>query len=113
MNLYIAKPFEAVQFSKSNIQQILSFLPEERFVFFGITILNGKEQKVFDDDLSGFSKIGGFLYYNKETKLILENDWIIKRKNTYEILNNDYFTDNFMQIPFLYNVDPVINTIAV
>lgn len=111
MNLYVQKPCEAVQFSKKNIESIMQFLPEERFVFFGITVLNGKEQKVFDDDLSSFNKIGGFLYYNKETKLILEDDWILKRKSNYEILSNTYFMDNFIQVPFIKIEDEKIETL--
>ena len=108
MQLYVQKPCEAVQFNKTNLSKIVSFLPEERFVFYGIETLNGKEQKVFDDDLSTFSKIGGFLYYNKETKIIQENDWVIKRKNIYEVLSNDYFLENFILIPFV-NIPDISN----
>lgn len=101
MQLYVQKPCEAIQFNRQNIKDIMRFLPEDRFVFFGIDIINGKEQKVFDDDLTLFHKIGGFLYYNRETKLIMEYDWILRRKDNYEILNNSYFSDNFVELPFL------------
>lgn len=101
MQLYVQKPCEAIQFNKQNIKDIMKFLPEDRFVFFGVETINGKEQKVFDDDLTSFHKIGGFLYYNRETKLIMEYDWILKRKGNYEILNNSYFSDNFVELPFL------------
>ena len=112
MQLYVQKPCEAIQFNKSNLDKIVSFLPEERFIFYGIETINGKEQKIFDDDLSPFKKIGGFLYYNRETKLIQENDWVIKRKNIYEVLNNSYFTENFVLIPFLNYPDiPINNTL--
>jgi len=110
LNLYVQKPCEAVQFSKNNIEEIMKFLPEERFVFFGVTTINGKEQKVFDDDLTPFNKIGGFLYYRKETKLIMEDDWILKRKDNYEVLSNLYFSDNFIQLPFLKIEDIPQNT---
>lgn len=113
MNLYVQKPCEAIQFTKENIQDIMTFLPEERFVFFGISMINGKEQKVFEDNLSSFSKIGGFLYYNRETKVILENDWILKRKNHYEVMANDYFIDNFIQIPFLKIEDVKIEDVKI
>lgn len=110
MNLYVQKPCEAIQFNAQNIENIMRFLPEEKFVFFGIDIINGKEQKIFDDDLSSFKRIGGFLYYKKETKLIMESDWILKRKGNYEVLNNTYFTDNFVQLPFLKIEDHVVES---
>lgn len=101
MNLYVQKPCEAIQLNKQNIQNIMEFFPDNRFVFFGIEMLNGKEQKVFDEDLSSFPKVGGFLYYNRETKVILENDWIIKRNESFEVISNDYFIANYVQIPFI------------
>lgn len=110
MNLYVQKPCEAIQFNAKNIDNIMKFLPEEKFVFFGIEIINGKEQKVFDDDLSAFKRVGGFLYYKKETKLIMEDDWILKRKDNYEILNNTYFVSNFVQLPFLRIEDHVVDS---
>jgi hypothetical protein len=110
MNLYVKKPCEAIQFNAKTIEIIMKFLPEDRFVFFGIEIINGKEQKVFDDDLSAFRRVGGFLYYKKETKLIMEDDWILKRKDNYEILNNTYFISNFIQLPFLRIEDYVVDS---
>jgi len=97
-HLYLQKPCEAIQFTKNNIAEVIKFLPEDKFVVYGIETINGKDTKVFDDDLSSFNRIGGFFYYNKETKTLSETDWILKRKNIYEILNNTYFTENFVKI---------------
>lgn len=105
MNIYVQKPCEAIQLTKDNIKKIIEFLPEEKFVFFGINIINGVDQKIFDDDLSGFKRVGGFYYHNREVKIILENEWIIKRKDFFEIVNDEYFQNNFVQVPFIYTND--------
>lgn len=101
MNLYVQKPCEAIQLKKENIQKIMEFFPEEKFVFFGIEQINRVDQKVFDDNLSTFNKVGGFFYHKKEVKVIIEGEWIIKRKDIFEIVNDEYFKSNFVQIPFI------------
>ena len=101
MNLYVQKPCEAIQLNQQNIKKIIEFFPEEKFVFFGIEIIDGKDQKIFDDDLTGFKRVGGFLYHNREVKTIYDSDWIIKRKDDFEIMNDEYFNHNFIQIPFI------------
>ena len=95
------KPCEAIQLNQQNIKKIIEFFPEEKFVFFGIEIIDGKDQKIFDDDLTGFKRVGGFLYHNREVKTIYDSDWIIKRKDDFEIMNDEYFNHNFIQIPFI------------
>ena len=109
MNLYVQKPCEAIQLSKENIKKIMEVLPEEKFVFFGIEVIDFKDQKVFDEDLSSFQRVGGFLYHNREVKTIYDGEWIIKRKDEYEFMNNEYFTTNFIQIPFLELQDKIID----
>jgi len=101
LNLYVQKPCEAIQLNQQNIKKIIEFFPEEKFVFFGIEIIDGKDQKIFDDDLTGFKRVGGFLYHNREVKTIYDSDWIIKRKDDFEIMNDEYFNHNFIQIPFI------------
>jgi hypothetical protein len=101
LNLYVQKPCEAIQLNNKNIQKIIGLFPEEKFVFFGIQIIDGKEQKIFEDDLSDFQKVGGFLYHNHEVKTIYDGEWIIKRKDEYEFMSDEYFTLNFIQIPFI------------
>lgn len=101
MNLYVQKPCEAIQLNKETIQKIIEIFPEEKFVFFGIEIINGIQQKVFDDNLSKFNHVGGFFYHKKEVKVIFESEWIIKRKDIFEIVNDNYFKSNFVQIPFI------------
>ena len=101
MNLYVQKPCEAIQLNQENIQKIMEVLPEEKFVFFGIENIEGKDQKVFDDDLTKFKKIGGFLYHNREVKTIYYSEWIIKRKDEYEFMSDEYFKMNFIQVPFI------------
>jgi hypothetical protein len=97
----VQKPCEAIQLNQQNIKKIIEFFPEEKFVFFGIEIIDGKDQKIFDDDLTGFKRVGGFLYHNREVKTIYDSDWIIKRKDDFEIMNDEYFNHNFIQIPFI------------
>jgi hypothetical protein len=101
MNLYVQKPCEAIQLNKETVQKIIEIFPEEKFVFFGIEIINGIQQKVFDDNLSKFNHVGGFFYHKKEVKVIFESEWIIKRKDIFEIVNDNYFKSNFVQIPFI------------
>ena len=101
MNLYVQKPCEAIQLNQQNIKKIIEFFPEEKFVFFGIEIIDSKDQKIFDDDLTRFKRVGGFLYHNREVKTIYDSDWIIKRKDDFEIMNDEYFIHNFIQIPFI------------
>jgi hypothetical protein len=101
LNLYVQKPCEAIQLNQQNIKKIIEFFPEEKFVFFGIEKIDSKDQKVFDDDLTGFKRVGGFLYHNREVKTIYDSDWIIKRKDDFEIMNDEYFNHNFIQIPFI------------
>jgi hypothetical protein len=97
----VQKPCEAIQLNQQNIKKIIEFFPEEKFVFFGIEIIDGKDQKIFDDDLTEFKRVGGFLYHNREVKTIYDSDWIIKRKDDFEIMNDEYFNHNFIQIPFI------------
>jgi hypothetical protein len=108
LNLYVQKPCEAIQLKKENIQKIMEFFPEEKFVFYGIEQINGVDQKIFDDDLSSFSKVGGFFYHKKEVKVIVESEWIIKRKDIFEIVNDEYFKNNFVQIPFIEIHDEIV-----
>ena len=68
-------------------------------------MIDGKEQKVFEDDLKHFNKVGGFYYHNREVKTIYESEWIIKRKDYFEIVNDEYFKNNFMQVPFIQTND--------
>jgi hypothetical protein len=105
LNIYVQKPCEAIQLKKENIKNITNFFPEEKFVFFGIDIINGVDQKIFDDDLTHFKRVGGFYYHNKEVKTIYENEWIIKRKDVFEIVNDEYFQNNFVQVPFVHTND--------
>lgn len=86
----------------------MEFFPEEKFVFYGIEQINGVDQKIFDDDLSSFSKVGGFFYHKKEVKVIVESEWIIKRKDIFEIVNDEYFKNNFVQIPFIEIHDEIV-----
>ena len=108
MNLYVQKPCEAIQLNRENIKKIMDVFPEEKFVFFGIEFIENKEQKVFDDDLTTFKKIGGFLYHNREVKTIYDGEWIIKRKEEYEFMNDEYFKANFIQVPFFELKDKII-----
>ena len=108
MNLYVQKPCEAIQLNRDNIKKIMELFPEEKFVFFGIEQIECKDQKVFDEDLTGFKKVGGFLYHNREVKTIYDGEWIIKRKDEYEFMSDEYFTANFIQIPFIEMQDKII-----
>jgi len=108
VNLYIQKPCEAIQLNRENIHKIISLFPEEKFVFFGIQKIDGKDQKIFDDDLNHFQKVGGFLYHNREVKTIYDGEWIIKRKDEYEFMSDEYFRTNFIQIPFLNIEEQII-----
>lgn len=108
MNLYVQKPCEAIQLNRENIQKIVELFPEEKFVFFGIEKVEGKDQKIFEDDLTTFQRVGGFLYHNREVKTIYDGEWIIKRKEEYEFMSDEYFKANFIQIPFLNIEDQMI-----
>lgn len=108
MNLYVQKPCEAIQLNRENIQKIVELFPEEKFVFFGIEMIDGKGQKVFEEDLTPFQKVGGFLYHNHEVKTIYDSEWIIKRKDEYEFMSDEYFKANFIQIPFLNIEEQII-----
>lgn len=108
MNLYVQKPCEAIQLNRENITKIVEVFPEEKFVFFGIKMIDGKEQKVFEEDFSEFQKVGGFLYHNREVKTIYDGEWIIKRKDEYEFMSDEYFAANFIQIPFIEMQDKII-----
>lgn len=108
MNLYVQKPCEAIQLNKENIKNIVELFPQEKFVFFGIESIEGKDQKIFDDDLSCFSRVGGFLYHNREVKTIYDGEWIIKRKDEYEFMSDEYFKANFIQVPFINIKDQII-----
>ena len=101
MNLYVQKPCEAIQLNRENIKKIIELFPEEKFVFYGIETIDGKEQKIFEEDLSNFQKVGGFIYHNREVKTIYDGEWIIKRKDEYEFMNDEYFKANFIQVPFI------------
>lgn len=100
MNFYIAKPFQAIQVLPENIDKVINILPES-FVFFGINMEGRTEQKEYDDDLKKYKKIGGFFYHNKKTEKIYHSDWVIIRKEKFEIVKNDYFEANFVEIPFI------------
>jgi hypothetical protein len=103
MKTYIAKPFEAIQINSQNIKRAIEVLPEN-FVFYGLNTNNGALQKEYDDDLEQYSKVGGYFYFNKNTHKIYNGDWVIKRKDRYEIVNDDYFKANFIEIPIgLFN----------
>jgi hypothetical protein len=98
MKTYIAKPFEAIQINPQNIKNAIQVLPEN-FVFYGLNTDNGLLQKEYDDDLEKYLKVGGYFYFNKKTEKIYNGDWVIKRKDRYEIVNDDYFKTNFIEIP--------------
>lgn len=108
MNLYVQKPCEAIQLNRENIKKIVELFPEEKFVFFGIERIEGKDQKIFEDNLTIFEKVGGFLYHNHEVKTIYDGEWIIKRKEEYEFMSDEYFKSNFIQIPFIETSDQTI-----
>lgn len=94
MKTYISKPFSAIQINKNTVEEAQRILPES-FVFYGIE--NGNKR--FEEDLSSFFEIGGFLYFNKKTYRIYNNDWVIKRHDTFEVVNQEYFEKNFIEIP--------------
>ena len=98
MKFYIAKPFEAIQILPENIKKAIEILPEN-FVFYGLTTVMDVHQKEYDEDLEKYQKVGGYFYFNKKTEKIYNGDWIIKRKDRYEIVNDDYFKANFLEIP--------------
>lgn len=99
MKFYIAKPFQAVQILPETVRHAIEILPEN-FVFYGLKTENGIEEKDYDDlVIDKHQKVGGFLYFNKKTIKIFNSDWVIKRKDIYEIVNDDYFKANFIEIP--------------
>ena len=98
MKMYIAKPFEAIQITNGTVKKAIEKLPEN-FVFYGLNTCNGISQKEYDDDLEKYSKVGGYFYFNKKTYKIYNGDWVVKRKDCYEVVNDDYFKANFIEIP--------------
>lgn len=100
LKFYIAKPFQAVQIVPETVENAMKILPDN-FVFYGLNNFDGKTQKEYDDYLSKYKMVGGFYYFNKKTEKIYNGDWIIIRKEKFEIVNNDYFIANFMEIPFI------------
>jgi hypothetical protein len=98
MKMYIAKPFEAIQIKPDTIKKAIEILPEN-FVFYGLNTHSGVSQKEYDDDLEKYSKVGGYFYFNKKTYKIYNGDWVVKRKDCYEVVNDNYFKTNFIEIP--------------
>lgn len=100
LNFYIAKPFQAVQIMPNTVEEAMKILPDN-FVFYGLKQENGQTQKEYDDNLKKYQMVGGFFYFNKKTEKIYNGDWIIIRKERFEIVNDDYFKANFVEIPFI------------
>ena len=100
MKHYIAKPFQAIQILPEVINDAVKILPDN-FVFYGLNKIGVDQfQKEFDDDLKKYKMVGGYFYFNKKTEKIYNGDWIILRKEKFEIVNDDYFKANFIEIPF-------------
>lgn len=100
LKFYIAKPFQAIQILPETIDETIKILPDN-FVFYGLKSVNGELQKEYDDNLKNYVKVGGYFYHNKKTEKIYNGDWVIIRKDRFEIVNDDYFKTNFIEIPFI------------
>jgi hypothetical protein len=100
LNFYIAKPFQAIQILPETVEDAMKILPDN-FVFYGLKKIDLNYQKEFDDDLKQYKMVGGYFYFNKKTEKIFNGDWIIIRKERFEIVNDDYFKANFIEIPFI------------
>lgn len=100
LKFYFAKPFQAIQILPETVEDAIKILPDN-FVFYGLKNVNGEFQKEYDDNLSKYRIVGGYFYHNKKTEKIYNGDWIIIRKDCFEIVNNDYFKNNFLEIPFV------------
>ena len=92
----MSKPFQVLQLNKTTINFATATLPEKHFVFYGI---DEAGEKRYDDDCSAFSKVGGFLYIKgQKTKKIYNGDYIVMRKEFYDILDKTYFEQNYVSI---------------
>lgn len=101
LNFYVAKPFQAVQIIPETVEEAIKILPDN-FVFYGLIKNNHDQfQKEYDDNLKKYQMVGGYFYFNKKTEKIYNGDWIIIRKERFEIVNDDYFKANFIEIPFI------------
>lgn len=90
---YLAKPFQAVQLNRSTVNE-LSLLLVDRFVFYGLS--EGGE-KVYDEDLSVYTKVGGYFYVKGVgTKKINNGDYVVLRHSNYDVVTQEYFEKNFI-----------------
>jgi hypothetical protein len=101
LNFYIAKPFQAIQILPETVEDAMKILPDN-FVFYGLNRIGVDQfQKEYDDNLKKYQMVGGYFYFNKKTEKIFNGDWIVIRKERFEIVNDDYFKANFIEIPFI------------
>lgn len=92
---YLAKPFQAVQLNRFTVNE-LSLLLHERFVFYGV-LHDGT--KVYDEDLSVYSVVGGYYYVKGQgTKKLNDGDYVVVRNGHYDVVTQEYFTKNFIEI---------------
>jgi hypothetical protein len=92
---YLAKPFQAIVVNKSTVNELSKEL-EKQFVFYGIDE-NGN--KCYDDDLSIYHKVGGYFYIKGiGTKKINDGDYIVLRHENFDIVTQEYFKRNFIEL---------------
>jgi hypothetical protein len=92
----MSKPFQVLQLTKATINVAVKMLPENHFVFYG---LDSDNIKCYDDDCSVYPKVGGFFYIKgQKTKKIYDGDYIVMRKDFYDILDKTYFENNYVAI---------------
>lgn len=92
---YLAKPFQAIVVNKNTVNELSKEL-EKQFVFYG---LDENGNKCYDDDCSIYNKVGGYLYLKGiGTKKINDGDYIILRHENFDIVTQEYFKKNFIEL---------------
>jgi len=92
---YLAKPFQAITVDRNTVNELSKEL-EKQFVFYGI---DEDGNKCYDDDLSNYARVGGYLYIKGiGTKKINDGDYIVLRHDNFDIVSAEYFKRNFIAL---------------
>lgn len=54
---------------------------------------------MYEEDLSVYNKVGGYYYVKGVgTKKLNDGDYVVVRHDSYDVVTEEYFTKNFIEI---------------